>query len=1194
MSIAMSGDHEKPSRWCAVRVSLLLGIVAIVSNVFSPRNVLAQVAGDDNSGSPPRNSSLKSPGIRLPDGTYLWPGSEQNGVRVELTLEQWRKLLEQLEPSRQSPPGRKTVTPSECRLVAHVQKRGEANVAVIQAEYAFRTTQAGSWVALGGRKAYAARAVLDEKDTPILESSDEGLQVYVERPGNHQMTVVWETLVAALGPKGDVGFELSLPRAAITKLIFDPLPAKVKRVQLAMRTPDVDPSRPPIISRDTTVDAEQLSKSHGGRPLGAVEHLEVSWEMPTQLLSAPDDVRTAEWDVQFRISDTNLETQARLNLHGNARQWKVVIPPGANIVAERQQSGARFGPDPAPTLTQPETSKSLWIIDFGSATPSEWQFRIEWRQQRPKAPDAKTRVSYAVGPLIVLDVFRQTGTVKLTAPPTTRLVVKPSSTLRLMDASNPATEAETTLLYRLATGPTGGQPTPVPLVEVEARPLTGRLVIRPTYRLKLTEVGWRVAVDVRVTPIRTEVDQITLELPNGWSKLEPVSPVIDTILQANNDGSKSIATVRLANAFRDPVELTVSSLVSTQDYSRGAMSIFLPRFPQAPAAESHVQVEVPSELEVKGAAREWDSDKPSNWAIPLQASSGEDHNQKLWRVLTGKFEQGLAQLDLAWQRRQPELSAEILANVEIEERQILIEGELRLRSAESLPPEIICQGPERLIPSPAQAFPFLQSSDAPEKWELKLSRSRATADDGAIRTRFAYALPLSEDLMSAISRGAQHLDVHLFWPMAATRTDATLHVWLNPSCGPMKLDLNGTDWRFLPPEKVKDREILPTLTLFRSGAQKNLSLVIRAASEIPNFHGVLERVVMDVRGREGGAPLSCRALFWLRQWFASGVELEIPGLLPREQWSIRVDGQKVTGYQITPKDDGRFSFRVLLPQLPEKPRSTIIEVRYHLEGFSTPWEARKWDVPRIADAVSVGPTYWHLDLGDASVLLADPFLRSEHRWRWQRWLFRPVPNLSPSQLLDTSYANDASPLFPFGLGDERDDLNAESAVLVRQMEPQSIHFLRVPRLGLIAISGLSVLIMGLLITRLPSVVGGWVLLFSASLIGLFATIFPQPVAEAASAALPGLLILLSLGMMQWLLRIYHHYRMTHLPSFAPYWAESLATEAPRERLPAGDGASPLSSARNLVQGSSNLTPGSVPSILTGDSGLAHGHSGAGT
>ncbi len=81
-------------------------------------------------------------------------------------------------------------------------------------------------------------AKLDDGPAPVLETAEDGLVALVETAGDHTVTLELECPVGGRANKTDVGFEIGLPRAAITTLALD-APPGVGRVAATTRLPDV-------------------------------------------------------------------------------------------------------------------------------------------------------------------------------------------------------------------------------------------------------------------------------------------------------------------------------------------------------------------------------------------------------------------------------------------------------------------------------------------------------------------------------------------------------------------------------------------------------------------------------------------------------------------------------------------------------------------------------------------------------------------------------------------------------------------------------------------------------------------------------------------------------------------------------------------------------------------------------------------
>lgn len=1068
-------------------------------------------------------------GVKLPDGTYLWTGTPGTGERVDLSSEDWKKLLEKMEQLQKQVAIRKPLPPSECKLRVKVEKRGELPVAAVTAVLAFRTSEPRTAVAVGGKKAFPVAAKLDGNAMPVLEASDEGYAALIEAPGAHTLTLELETPVAARGAKGELGFELGLPRAAITTLTLDPLPANVKRVNLITRSPDMSaPGKPPTLVRETGVDAKHLTGAVG-KALGAVESLEVTWDPPSTA-STTVAVRTAEWDIACNLTDTSFDTTAKLRLSGTAREWQFTTPAGATVTVDRTSTatpgtGSSTTTESPPVVTKPvDANKPVWKVDFGTGSPAEWVLTATARQPRAKAPEAKHRGPFAVGPFAALDVFRQSGTVKVSAGPHARFLFKHGPSLRQVEAPAAMEDEGTVAFFRLATGLVPAQFQPTPLLEIEARSLTGKLIVRPSYRLKLTESGWRVTMDVRVTPVRSDVDQVLLELPTSWPTPESMDAAVDTI-RLQPEGSRT-AVVHLAAGHRDPFDFTLAATLPVDDSAHGNTTLFLPRFPQTPEAESQVRIEVPAGKEVRAAVHEWDGDQPSGWSHPLAAVLGADSKPlKPITAVAGKFDQGVASVDVTWQPHRPELIADLRADVDVQDRQTVVEGEIRLRSPDGFPKLLRFHGPTAAVPMPRQPFPFVPVLHGLGEWDISLPTPEPGKEATSAVIKFAYVLPAPPRPAGSDERVGRKVPVGLFFPMGVTRADAMIRVWPAASAGPQTITA-GDGWRTLPPEPAADRGSLPALTLLGSGTDLSLALDLRPARNAVLAMGQVERSVVEAWGGDGGLPVQRRGLFAVRHWFSPTLEVELPGLLAGKSPEVLVNGKTSTGAHPSGVPN---VVRVPLPADVDRGGSFTLEVKYPTTALRGMWDDTAYLPPKIRGAVYTGPTRWLIALPSGSTpLLFDESCQVEQRWRWLNLLPQPTAAYTSAEL-ERWFRQVAEP--DASATEEPPPLIAGEHLTFRQDVPGPVWVVRVPRVGIVILCSLVAFVFGLILTRMSAPTVGVLLLVLAGGLAATAALMPQPAAQAAAAALPGLLALTVVLVAQAAWRWYQRRRLTHLPSF---------------------------------------------------------------
>ncbi|QJW97604.1 hypothetical protein FTUN_5179 [Frigoriglobus tundricola] len=403
------------------------------------------------SAQPPKDEPLKKPAdpakaepkgdakplvVKLPDGTFLWLGGGADGERVTLTPQEFQKLLDRVDALKKELAARKPVPPGTCAVRGRIEKRGEQLVAALQFTYAFRTTQAGAAVALGGRKAFLVSAALDGAKLPALDTGEDGFAVTVGAAGDHTLVLDVEAPVTARGAKAEIGFDLGLPRAPITTLALDPPPGDVKRVNVTTRAPDASAPKAPEPRRLVGLDVKQLAAAagHAGLPLGPVDSLEVTWDPPAAVAQPVEQVQSAEIDVGVSLTPDYAESTAKVRIRGAAREWKLVAPGGADVSVDRVAAGTETGPTQQPVVTKPgDPNRPVWtiVLPVGSSA-ADWTVTAVVRHLRAKG--APRAAPVPVGPFGVLDVLRQTGTVRVAAGPHTRFLFKHGPDLR---ASSP-------------------------------------------------------------------------------------------------------------------------------------------------------------------------------------------------------------------------------------------------------------------------------------------------------------------------------------------------------------------------------------------------------------------------------------------------------------------------------------------------------------------------------------------------------------------------------------------------------------------------------------------------------------------------------------------------------------------------------------------------------------------------------------
>lgn len=1066
---------------------------------------------------------------KLPDGTYSF--AEPNpvdGERILLTPQEHQKLLDQIEQLKKQLAVRKAVSPSGCAIRVKVENRGDSTVAALKLSYSFRTATPGAAVSLGAKRGFLVAASLDGNKLPALEATEDGFAVFVESIGDHTAVFDLECPVLNRGNKPEIGFEIGLPRAAITTLIFEP-PANVPRVSLVTRSMDtatksVDPRR------ISGLDVKSLAPPQPNRdpyPLGPIDSLEILWE-PLAAATASEVVQTAEVDLVCLLSESFVETSAKFRLKGTARTWRFAAPADAAFTVERA-AGSSLPPDATagglPVVSKPtDAAKAVWKVDLPLASSaSDWIVSVVVRTPRPKNGEPTFKGPFSIGPLAALDVARQSGSVKVTAPPNTRLAVKHGPELR-PEPGPVAGDGESAAYFKFSSVPASG-----PFFSFEAYPLSGKLAIRPVYKIALTDAGWSVRAELRISPIRTAIDALTIELPQGWRGTEVSPPeLIDSSQVLKSDGARQILVVRLAAEHKQPFDLVFTATVPTT--SARELALLLPRFPNAVDRDASVIVSVPDGLEARCTGREWDGEQPAVWGQPLTILPGMDGKEpKVANAIGGKFERGVARLDLVWGAYRPLLTADVRAEIVVHDSQIVVTQRVALRSAEGLPRSVRFQSAIEL--KGLAPFDFV----SPGVWTYS-----STGEVKEANVKFEFAVPLPRPSADGSPR---KVPIALVLPMGTTRSETLARVWVSSGAGrSVAIDLGA--WRELAPEPSVDRDLLPALTLAGSGSDLPLMLEIREAPETGAAAVWVERGLLQASVGDEGT--SFRARFLLRRWLSESVEIRLPDSLASVVPEVYLDEPPKRAHAIlSTSASGVRSLRVSLPEA--KPgRSIVLDLRYQLPN-SAGEDGVVYAAPQPVAAFA-GPVRWHVMGPAGTVPLAVGGGRAEQRWRTRFGVLVPV----------SASADELEKWLQVGNGEDLNSGPAE-ALVVRVNGAEPITVAHVSRLNLVIGCSVAALLLGLLASRLPSVALGPIVAAFAGVVAVGAVLYPQPASQLAAAAEPGLAALVLVLAFQTATRWYYRQRVTYLPGFARLRPEAAGTAStsggsqPNRALPAASG-----------------------------------------
>jgi hypothetical protein len=1094
-----------------------------------------------------------SPFAKLPDGTYLWLNSpsDSGGERISLTPQELQKLLDQVDQLRKQLAVRKAVPPSGCAVRARVEKRGEQLVAVVKLTCTFRTTAPQSVISLGGRRGFLVAASLDGNKLPVLDTTDDGFAVLVETAGDHTLRLELDAPITARGTKLELGFELGLPRAAVTTFLFEPPGGEVKRVNITTRTPDPSqPNRPSETRRFPGLDVKQLTPRAGqeaGLPLGPIDSLEVTWDAPATSSQPADQVQSAELDLNVLLAESLVETTAKLRFRGPAGEWRFITPPNAEVGIDRA-GGSDVGTSQAAVLSKPsDPNKPVWKIDFPAGTsPADWVITAVTRQARPKSDDPRHRGPFNIGPFTTLNVFRQTGTVRVTAGPNTRLTFTHGPDLRKAELPGPPDDEVTTAFFRLNTGPTGSMPVTGPLITFDARPLSGTVKVKPNYRLTLTDAGWRIRAEVRVFPIRAEVDSVAVDVPVEWRGLEASPPeLVEGVQPGVNQepfwgataariagGLRSPVVVRLATGHKQPFDLILTATVPVEA-TQALRVVPLPRFPGSFERETTVTATVPEGFELRGESRDWDGEFAAWGAALIPGTDAANSGNRVVTTLFGKSDTGLSRVVLGWNRHRPELRADIRADVTLGDRQLQIVEQVRLSSADGLPRQIRFRGPAS--PAALRGVPALDSLPSGE-WVLTIP---SEAKEMNLTISYALSRP-SRDEAAVVK-----VPVEFLWPVNATRVEAGVRIWSNTETG-TAISTASAGWRVMQAETSPDRDTLPSLSLAASGMEP-LELETRTIADAGLItawvdRGFIQAIVSD-------DTVSYRARFLLRKRLTPTLELRLPGPLAGPNPEFLRDGLRVDATSASSGGDSR-TFRVPLP--PQSSVGTVVEVRYQLPATRGRYGEFTFQPPTLPTSSFTGPVRWHITMPHGSTPILAMGAAAEFRWRPNSFGIAPVAG-SSSDAMNRWFAT----------GEDSESIGSSETLTASQSAPASIIGFRISHTAVVIVCSVFAFVVVVLLSQLPGSLLGFGLVLVGGGLGVVTVFYPHVAAQAAGACQIGVAVSLVVVCLLGLARWAYHRRITRTPGFARSLPEP---SAPAVVFP--------SSARNRPPGAA--APGPAP------------------
>jgi hypothetical protein len=1032
---------------------------------------------------------------------------------IVLTPKKYLELLDEIARLRRLLQSEKPVAPSTC----HLKGKVEDNSVVLQARFDAVTDHPGAVVALACPQAWATAALLDGQ-TPLLRFDAEGFLVQIEKAGEHHVTL---DLTVPLPTRGGEsrGFELTLPRAAITSLELD-LPANVRDVRVGGR-PAGDPLPAGMV----------LKNKHLGGGLGPapVDKFDLAWREIRPPSGVP--VLTANGNIQVRLDSPGQTTQAELllKIEGTPTQvWRLLVPLGAEVKVSPADEGRMEAIEVA---NQQFTSLRTIRLKEASTDPLLVQVMV-------RAPLPKSGSLAPVGPFFVVGAVRQTGTVTVrNQVRNLHLVYHEHGDMKLQRRTEePGGEAGVTASFTYAAipqveNPQGvSGPNSLSWLDLDAELVRGQVRTRVAHALRLwsppgegkgDRLRWDITTTIAPASKWSDIEQLRVEVPAEWMPTEEdMEPV--------REKDARFMTFRSSMLLREgPSQpLTLRGRYEPLQSAKGRAVLKLPR-PQGIIEQCEIKIEAPRDTEVS---------LPNAEQTDLELVKQSGPNEQTWRCRRVGPDWG--GIEVRWYPYRPEVTARSIADLTLAGGRADIRHEIFLTSPQPLPPSVHLRVP----PAAADSLRIVEGGQLGMPREGQgIVRVVVPAKTAVTEARLVlhYSISLAEGGQSP--RVGESLSVPLVVPAQATGGETKVRVWSQPGWVP--LPAGAPPWDEQGTEEVKDRTSLPVLVLH--APKIDVPVVLRTGGQAPVYTILVERALVRAQLLENGAQ-NYRASFQLRQLAGSYLDIELPAPVPMLNVQIALNHRKVTPDIVNEfgrQTDGGTLARLRLG--PDLIRQTaLLEVFYQLPpgrtGTSPVRTLLQPPLPRGAPATV--PTRWLVSVPSSRVLIAPESAAGlERTWTRSRGLLAVRLNCTNADL--EREFEETLPAELRGGSGQLDDPSAGGPALVCWQDAlEPIELTLAPRLAWLLVCSLGLLIPGLGLywsaRPQPGDAGHmapwfWPILAVATLAAAVGILFwPTMFWAIAFGCEPGAVVLLGMVGFQWFMHQRYRRQIVFLPSFS--------------------------------------------------------------
>jgi len=778
-----------------------------------------------------------------PAGVKTDPWKLPNGAVLEIAPEKYQELLDEIARLKANA---KPAAPASCNLD---KGRIENGFVLFTAEFKFHADRAGAAFALACGQAKALAASQQDGRTPMLSSDANGFLVQVDKPGDYVVSLDL-SLPLTQRADGSRGFELDLPRAAITHLELD-LPADARGLRIG--------------GKDVADTSLKFKNGKLDGPLGNEPQLVLSWRGAPPAGVAP--LQTARGRVLVRVEKGWLTTDAELVLHatgGPIRQWVLNVPAGAELkTAAADQPRVQIN-------RADEAGGVRYTVLLKEPSDDDLTLTATVRAPLPVGKRAP------IGPFLVAGASRQTGVVLVSSSaPDARLILHSHAELNPREPTDEERRADPglTAAYDYV-----ASSTKAPWLEVEIGSAHGAVKVQTAYVVALGRTGMGGALEWQATTtfstsssLHTGMDHVDVQVPAECEMLDNGTPfdketrIAHLSFEPSPSGS-SVASLKVRHRLPSP------------GATRGPASLTLPlpRPLQISDGGARIDLTVPDDVEL----------------LPTAETEIKEAHRLSWLL-----PQCPEQIAFAIHPYRPEIHVSSVIDVTMHGGAAQIKQEMHLR----FPPTAAKQLTLR-APAAAASLQVLEGGTlappAPESPETRTLLLQGTGQEQGITLQYAFAAsssPLSG--VQGRGNGGEGIAVPLVTLVEATGGETKVRIWSD--AGPLPLSPGGA-WLDQNIEEVKGLNRLPVLVLKAMRPDAPLTLRFGDPSSAPPTTILIDRAL--IRASLNGDLWIIHASYLIQQLGEANLDVQLPGPPSAIQLRVTLDGRQVDWQAVEDSD----------------------------------------------------------------------------------------------------------------------------------------------------------------------------------------------------------------------------------------------------------------------------------------------------